>query len=230
MLGLNKQKGNMYDFVTHTWNAIKGECSHICSYCYMKRLSNIGSLRIVDKELTTNFGSNKTIFVGSSTDMFASNVPSDWIIRVLKHCNQYNDNTYLFQTKNPKRFKEFEEFYPKDSIFATTLETNREDYLYNCPSRSERIEAMKESWIKRKMISIEPIMDFDLDIFKSIILDLNPEFIVIGADSTRSKDYYFTEPSSYKVKTLINDINLSLKIVKKNNLHRLLWEEKNVKK
>src|SRR3990167_1900105 len=30
---LNKQKGNMYGFVTHTWNPIKGKCSHNCSYC-----------------------------------------------------------------------------------------------------------------------------------------------------------------------------------------------------
>lgn len=27
----------MYDFVTHTWNTIKGECPHDCSYCYMKK-------------------------------------------------------------------------------------------------------------------------------------------------------------------------------------------------
>jgi len=25
---LNKQKGNMYGFVTHTWNVIKGKCPH----------------------------------------------------------------------------------------------------------------------------------------------------------------------------------------------------------
>ena len=34
-MAMNKQKGNMYGFVTHTWNAIKGRCSHNCSYCYM---------------------------------------------------------------------------------------------------------------------------------------------------------------------------------------------------
>jgi len=31
-MGLNESKGNMYEFVTHTWNAIKGECKHDCTY------------------------------------------------------------------------------------------------------------------------------------------------------------------------------------------------------
>jgi DNA repair photolyase len=33
---LNPSKGNMYPFVTHTWNPIRGKCPHDCSYCYMK--------------------------------------------------------------------------------------------------------------------------------------------------------------------------------------------------
>lgn len=27
-MGLNISKGNMYEFVTHTWNIIKGKCYH----------------------------------------------------------------------------------------------------------------------------------------------------------------------------------------------------------
>lgn len=33
---LNKSKGNMYPWVTYTWNPIKGKCPHECRYCYMK--------------------------------------------------------------------------------------------------------------------------------------------------------------------------------------------------
>ncbi len=36
-MGLNKSNGNMYEWITHTWNTIKGECYHDCSYCYMKK-------------------------------------------------------------------------------------------------------------------------------------------------------------------------------------------------
>jgi molybdenum cofactor biosynthesis enzyme MoaA len=33
-MGLNKSTGNMHEFITHTWNTIKGECPHGCSYCH----------------------------------------------------------------------------------------------------------------------------------------------------------------------------------------------------
>lgn len=35
---LNKAKGNMYEWVTHTWNPLAGECSHGCSYCSTNNL------------------------------------------------------------------------------------------------------------------------------------------------------------------------------------------------
>lgn len=34
---MNKQRGNMYSWVSHTWNPVKGKCPHDCNYCYMKR-------------------------------------------------------------------------------------------------------------------------------------------------------------------------------------------------
>ena len=33
---LNESKGNMYGFITNTWNSIKGKCYHDCSYCHPK--------------------------------------------------------------------------------------------------------------------------------------------------------------------------------------------------
>lgn len=36
---MNKQKGDMYDFVKYTSNPIKGPCEHDCKYCYMKRIN-----------------------------------------------------------------------------------------------------------------------------------------------------------------------------------------------
>jgi len=40
-MGLNISKGNMYGFMTHTFNIIKGRCSHDCVYCYMKQFKLI---------------------------------------------------------------------------------------------------------------------------------------------------------------------------------------------
>ena len=106
---MNKQKGNMYAFVTYTWNPIKGECSHDCKYCYMKVWKQ-KPLRLVEKELEDDLGSENFIFVGSSTDLFAKDVPEDWINKVLIKCSQHK-NKYLFQTKNPNRLSHFNDYF-----------------------------------------------------------------------------------------------------------------------
>ena len=55
-MALNKSAGNMYDFVTHTWNTVKGLCPHGCSYCYMKRWGTQNPVRFDAKELRTDLG------------------------------------------------------------------------------------------------------------------------------------------------------------------------------
>lgn len=101
-MGMNKQTGNMYPFVTHTWNPIRGRCPYDCIYCYMKVYPQ-AEFRFVEKELKSNLGKGNFIFVGSSADMWASVVPSDWLFKVLVHCRGFN-NKYLFQSKNPSDF------------------------------------------------------------------------------------------------------------------------------
>ena len=218
-MALNKQSGNMYGFVTHTWNAIKGQCSHNCSYCYMKRFPQ-NPIRLDEKEFKTDLGKGNFIFVGSSTDMFADDVPSEWIRQVLDHCKHYM-NTYLFQTKNPKRFKEFKNYFPLHCIFGITLETNRENNLENCPPRSSRVGWMEEKWLDRKMVTIEPIMDFDVAYMSYWIERINPEFVNIGADSNRKKDYSIPEPTEFKIQNLIKKLELFTKVNLKPNLDRL---------
>ena len=55
-MSLNKSTGNMYEFITHTWNTIKGECPHGCSYCYMKRWGKQQPVHFDEKELKTDLG------------------------------------------------------------------------------------------------------------------------------------------------------------------------------
>ena len=98
---LNKSTGNMYDFITHTWNTIKGECPHGCSYCYMKRWGKQPPLHFDEKELKTDLGKNNFIFVGSSCDMFVKHIPYEWKIDTLNHCLEFPKNKYFLQTKNP---------------------------------------------------------------------------------------------------------------------------------
>jgi len=218
-MGLNKQSGNMYPFVTHTWNPIRGRCPHQCSYCYMKRFK-VGNLRLEERELTTNLGSSNYIFVGSSTDMWAAEVPTEWIQRVIQHTKKYN-NIYLFQTKYPIRFLDFIEDIDRNYILGTTLETNRDYNLSAAPKPKERWMQFKllNEFKVSTMISIEPIMDFDLESFLYMLREIKPEFISVGADSKRNS---LVEPSPKKIRKLIRCLKEFTDVIIKQNLDRLL--------
>lgn len=213
-MSLNKQKGNMYPWVTHTWNPIGGKCPHQCSYCYMK-MFKLGELELRERFLRDNLGKDRVIFVGSSCDMWAEEVPNEWIEKVLGRCLQF-DNTYLFQSKNPTRFFGFG--YPIPCILGTTLESNRDYHCSQAPSPWKRWQAMK-SLLMQTMVSIEPIMDFDLEEFTNWLYALRPSFVSIGADS---KGHKLPEPSGDKVTDLIAALETFTEVRPKKNLQRLM--------
>lgn len=218
-MGLNKQKGNMYPWVTHTWNVVKGKCPYDCLYCYMKDYPQ-PELHFDEKELKTNLGSFNFIFVGSSCDMWADGIDAFWIHSVLRHCRRYPLNRYLFQDKNPARFLEFLEFMPPNHILGTTIETNRVYGLSKAPAPEARMTAMLALPMP-KMVSIEPIMDFDLDILAGWIREIKPVFVSIGADS---KGHNLPEPPSWKIEALIEELGKFTEVKVKDNLKRLLNE------
>lgn len=215
MLRRQKDNNNMYDWVTDTFNGIKGKCLHGCSYCYMKKLP-LGDLRFDRKELKTHFGKGKVIFIGSSTDMFADNVPSEWINEILQLCRRYPENKYLFQTKNTKRFHEFN--FDFDVVLGTTIETNKwYDGIMGGPSIEKR--AYHLSQINSvKMVTIEPILKFDLDPLVELITQCNPSWINIGADS---KGNNLPEPTQKEVGLLLNKLKETIDIKIKTNLKRI---------
>jgi len=220
---MNKARGNMYPWVTHTWNPVRGKCPHQCTYCYMRKYWNkLGNLRLIEKEFKTNLGEGNIIFVGSSIDMFAESIPENWIIRVLGYCKKF-ENEYLFQSKNPERFFDFIDYFPKNTILGTTIETNRDYGLTNAPNPFQRTVAMVEinDWVHKfkRMISIEPIMDFDLDNLVDMIWRINPKFVSIGADS---KNHNLPEPSKEKIEKLIKELREFTEVKVKSNLERIV--------
>ena len=223
-MGLNKTNGNMYPWVTHTWNPLAGKCQHDCHYCYMKRsfLGNLkkykGEVRLTEEELDTDLGSGKTIFVGSATDIFGEWVPENAIKNILSYCRKFPNN-YLFQSKNPSRFAEFLELLPKNSIIGTTLETNREYNISQAPQPPQRYQDFLSIDYPRKMVSIEPILDFDLRKFFMWIKTINPEFVSIGADSKYNN---LPEPTPEKIEELIKNIQSFTEIRVKKNLFRVV--------
>jgi len=218
---MTKAKGNMYSYITHTHNIIKGVCPHQCSYCYMNKLYNKNWLTpkapyLDEKELKVNIGKGNIIFVGSSSDMWADNIPSEWIKDTLYYLKKF-DNNYIFQSKNPVRFREFDGYFPEKCITGTTIETNR---IYPCmgktPPPEDRAIAMDGRY---GFITIEPILDFDLDDFVAILRNANPDYINIGADSGNN---YLPEPPKEKIVELISELEKFTIVNKKKNLRRLV--------
>ncbi len=218
---LNPVKGNMYSFVTHTWNTVKGECPHNCAYCYMKRWGEQKPVRFDEKELKTDLGSGNFIFIGSSCDLFANAIPSEWIRKTLEYCRSFN-NKYLFQSKNPAGIKPFMHYLPPSAIMGTTIETNR---IYNEMGNppTPRVRSRSMSKISRSfdtMVTVEPIMDFTLKTLVMLIKGCNPLWVNIGANTNHNVK--LPEPKPEKVMELISALQEITEVKIKKNLKRLM--------
>lgn len=240
---LNIAKGQMYGFITHTWSAVKGICPHQCSYCYMRdKWPQMQAPRLVESELKTKhisyeksiikdigdlFGGGKetdvikplSIFVSSGIDLFAPTINCDWIAETIRHIIKFPSNTYLLQSKNPARFADFR--YPDNTILCTTIETNRyyAEIMGTCPNPFERMACFYGLEHDKKMVTIEPVIDFDINIMLDWMIKLQPEQINIGADSGNN---HLPEPSKEKLVEFIRLLKINnLKVFLKPNLNRL---------
>jgi hypothetical protein len=218
---MKKAVGNMFGFVTHTWNAIKGKCGYRCSYCYVSRWGSLSDIRLDTVELNRNLGENKNIFICSGCDIFNPRIYDEWIESVIDHALHYK-NKYLLHTKNPERVLFWEKNIKQGSfILGTTIESNRfyKEITGGAPEPWKRFESVKK-FGGSKMITITPVLDFDLNEFSDLILESNPVQVNLGADTGNN---HLPEPKPSKIRDLINilksnDITIHLE----KNLKRLL--------
>lgn len=218
---------NMYPWVTHMHTHLGGECEHKCQYCYVENArfgrnpKYSGPIRLFEEELKVNYGSGRTIFIEHMNDCFANNVPSSFINRIIAHCLMYPDNVYLFQTKNPRRLLDWCNFLPENSIVGTTIETNRDLCMSNAPKVADRYSAMLSMPTKfKRFITIEPVLDFDIDVMVKWISEIHPDFINLGADS---KGHGLPEPTVSKIVTFVEELKKTgIELKEKHNLKRLL--------
>jgi hypothetical protein len=180
------------------------------------------SVHIVDSEGSADLGAGNTIFVCSSCDMFADAVDNRDISCVIKKCDFWpGKNTYLFHTKNPANTL----LLPvRDNfILCVTIESNRwHDAMGKAPSIKSRFLGL-HGYNGRKMITIEPVMDFDTWEFVELIKSCKPEQVNLGADSGHNN---LPEPSAGKVEHLLELLAPHAKIHLKKNLRRILPESR----
>jgi len=175
-------------------------------------------LHFDESELKTDLGEGNIIFVGSSCDMWAAAIPAHYIRKTLALCCLFPNNRYLFQSKNPKGFGGWQ--FPPLTILGITLESNRCSNVSKAPCPQFRYTPLATMNYPR-MVSIEPIMDFDLEEMVDWIKQIRPEFVSIGADS---KGHNLPEPPADKVRALIKSLKEITEVKVKDNLNRLLGQ------
>jgi DNA repair photolyase len=218
----------MYTFVDWLWNPVKGMCPYACSYCYVEKTfrrygTKQSPLHLDEKELRTNLGIGNFIFVCSGCDLFHPDVPTQWIERIVDYAKIF-DNRYLWHTKNPQRYLNWREYFGKSDVLCVTIETNFHipEIMGNAPPPERRANsvAMLPAEYKR-MITVEPIMKFNLKKFSYMILCAQPDQVNIGADSGNNK---LPEPSPKEIGNLIRVLERHTKVVPKDNLKRIMQE------
>jgi len=122
------------------------------------------------------------------------------------------NKTVFFQSKNPRCLSKYlEKLQPiKESVvFVTTLETNRDKGycdISKAPIPSIRYKDFLALDWHRKIVTIEPVMDFDLDEFAGWIRQISPETVYLGFNSRPSK-VRLPEPSMEKFWQLKDALN-----------------------
>jgi len=153
--------------------------------------------------------SDPRIFVVAHGDLFGSWVPHNIITTILTVCNSKPKETWFFETKNPRRYIDFIGWFPENTVLSTTIETNRRyssEIRGFTPSPIERFEAIREltRYIKFPVhVSIEPIMDFDLEVMVAWMRTLKPVKVAVGYDSLNN---HLPEPPKSKTMQLIKEL------------------------
>jgi len=211
----------MYSENRKSINAFVG-CLHDCVYCkpsfqrQAKRFEGKGydfqpryhPNRLLKSPPRTEDG--EFIFFPSMGDLvFASR---EVVEAHIAYAEKYPDNTFLIQSKNPEFFKDY--IFPDNVILGTTIETNL--VLFETPSKynyyseiskalypCHRIRSMRDVVHKRKSVTIEPILDFTLNVMIEWIERIRPEIIWVGYDNHNCK---LPEPTLAKTMVLIYEL------------------------
>lgn len=217
----------MFKSVTKTWNVFVG-CRFDCSYCnarkmaetrlrHIPRYSDGFTPKLIEEELNRKFKPGEFIFVAYMGDIFWASFYE--VERILERIKQFPDTRFLIQTKSPSTFFTFSYPIPSNVVLGTTIETNRDFHTTKAPLPIERFRQLTGYPHNLKFLSIEPIMDFDLDDMVNWVALMQPDIVEVGADNYFN---HLPEPPWWKVEKLLATLRgFCPTVIEKEGLERL---------
>lgn len=214
-----------------TWNVFVG-CLYECAYCnarkaaltrfkHVPRYQDGFTPKLVEKELSRRFAPGQFIFVAYMGDIaFATR---EQFLRILAKIREFPKTYFLMQSKNPKLFYDWWADWgikvPPNVYISTTIETNRDYGLTKAPSPVERFRYLTGYPHNFKFLSIEPIMDFDLEELSRWVKLMQPNIVEVGADNYHNN---LPEPPWSKVQALLGALrDICPSVIEKEGLERL---------
>jgi len=211
--GQMQKKTNMYNLSVKQWNPFTG-CEHNCKYCkssfrtQLNRWAKKNCPKCYSyvphthpERLDQSLPKTKHmqfIFTCSNGDI--AFCPTEYLKKIIARIQREPDKMFLIQSKDPKTFNRL--LFPVNVILGTTLETN-DDRLYGTVAKAPKPSQRYKDFVKvkhsLKMITIEPVIDFDLNVMVNWVESINPCMVWLGYDSGKNQ---LPEPELEKVKNL----------------------------
>ena len=158
------------------------DCLKYYPHEHPERLSRIPSNDIIFAFGNGDISFYREAFVEKAIDELINNL----------HRSKKSKIVY-FQSKDPQCFTKYLgklKSIEDSVVLLTTLETNRDEAysdISKAPAPSIRYKAFLALDWKRKIVTIEPVMDFDLEIFVEWIREISPEAVYLGFNSKSDK-------------------------------------------